>query len=100
MATYKSIQKVTREREIWSRMEHPNIVPLCGYTEESELFGPFGALVSPVSCTRSSQSPVLRGSVVSKWRFCSFSQQAWRIIDNGGAYCNGDYSVIIHLTLS
>lgn len=46
----QGIQKVTREREIWSRLEHPNIVPLCGYTEESDLFGPFGALVSPVSC--------------------------------------------------
>jgi len=39
---------VTREREVWARMKHANVVPLYGYTEESELFGPFGALISPV----------------------------------------------------
>ena len=41
-------QKVTREREVWARMKHANIVPMYGYTEESKLFGDLGALISPV----------------------------------------------------
>jgi hypothetical protein len=39
---------VDRERSVWGQVEHPNIIPLYGYTEESDLFGPFGALISPV----------------------------------------------------
>jgi hypothetical protein len=35
--------------EVWADMDHPNIVPLLGYTSESELFGDFGAFISPVS---------------------------------------------------
>jgi hypothetical protein len=42
------VQKVTREREVWARMKHVNVVPMYGYTEESKLFGQFGALISPV----------------------------------------------------
>jgi hypothetical protein len=30
-------------------MDHPNIVPLVGYTSESKIFGEFGAFISPVS---------------------------------------------------
>jgi hypothetical protein len=41
------IQKVTREREVWARMKHANIVPMYGYAE-GEQFGDFGALISPV----------------------------------------------------
>ena len=29
-------------------MDHPNIVPLVGYTTESKIFGVFGAFISPV----------------------------------------------------
>ena len=29
-------------------MKHPNVAPMYGYTEQSELFGSFGALISPV----------------------------------------------------
>ncbi|PVF97278.1 kinase-like protein [Serendipita vermifera] len=39
-------QKVQREREVWARLKHENIIPLYGYTEES-LFFPFGSLISP-----------------------------------------------------
>ena len=37
-----------RERAAWACLEHPNVVRLYGYTESSELFGSFGALISPV----------------------------------------------------
>jgi hypothetical protein len=30
-------------------MDHPNIVPLLGYTSRSEIFGLFGSFISPVS---------------------------------------------------
>lgn len=29
-------------------MDHPNIAPLYGYTEPNQLFGDFGAFISPV----------------------------------------------------
>lgn len=34
---------------VWAQVEHPNVVPLYGYTEEGENFGSFGALISQVS---------------------------------------------------
>jgi hypothetical protein len=37
---------VNREREVWWRLVHPNILPLYGYCEN---FGTFGAMISPVS---------------------------------------------------
>lgn len=40
-------RKMTREREVWADLRHPNILPLYGYTEGSELFGRYGALISP-----------------------------------------------------
>lgn len=50
---------MTREREVWGHLEHPNITPLYGYTEESKLFGPFGALISPVKLVQSCQGGLL-----------------------------------------
>ena len=38
-----------RERRIWATLDHPNILPLYGFTDDEELFQPFGALISPVS---------------------------------------------------
>ena len=41
-------QKVMRERVIWATASHQNIHRFYGYADD-EAFGPFGALVSPVS---------------------------------------------------
>jgi hypothetical protein len=37
-----------RELELWAGLQHPNIVPIYGYAEDEKIFGPFGALISPV----------------------------------------------------
>jgi hypothetical protein len=37
-----------RERKLWSALSHTNIVPFYGYAEAQEIFGDFGALISPV----------------------------------------------------
>jgi hypothetical protein len=39
---------MSRERELWAALQHPNIVPLYGYVEDEQMFGLFGALISPV----------------------------------------------------
>ena len=50
---------MARELEVWGGLKHPNIVPLIGYTEDSDLFGPFGALVSKVrSCHSKATIPL------------------------------------------
>jgi hypothetical protein len=44
-------QKVRRECDVWAQLKHENIVPLYGYAENVEVYGPFGpygALISPV----------------------------------------------------
>lgn len=48
LALLTSVQKVHRERRVWGRLDHPNIVPMYGFAEGEELFGPLGALISPV----------------------------------------------------
>ncbi|KAG8812252.1 hypothetical protein FRC17_002114 [Serendipita sp. 399] len=39
-------RKFKRESKVWSRLSHPNILPLYGICMEDD-FGPFGALISP-----------------------------------------------------
>jgi hypothetical protein len=39
-----------REGAIWSKLDHPNILPLLGFVDDDIGFQPFGAFVSPVSC--------------------------------------------------
>ncbi|KAG8763301.1 hypothetical protein FRC15_008054, partial [Serendipita sp. 397] len=39
-------RKYRREAQVWSRLSHPNILPLYGLCMDSD-FGPFGALISP-----------------------------------------------------
>ncbi|KAG9054438.1 hypothetical protein FS842_005125 [Serendipita sp. 407] len=39
-------RKIQREKLVWARLDHPNILPLYGYAED-RLFHPLGALVSP-----------------------------------------------------
>jgi hypothetical protein len=39
---------MSRERELWALLEHPNILPFYGYAEDEQVFGLFGALISPV----------------------------------------------------
>jgi hypothetical protein len=40
-----------REGLIWSKLDHPNILPLLGFVDDDEAFQPFGAFISPVSRT-------------------------------------------------
>ncbi|PVF91075.1 kinase-like protein [Serendipita vermifera] len=40
-------RKIRREGFIWSRLDHPNILPLLGFANDDKGFGPFGAFVSP-----------------------------------------------------
>lgn len=34
---------------MWAWLQHPNILPLYGFAEAEEYYGPYGALISPVS---------------------------------------------------
>ncbi|KAG8833186.1 hypothetical protein FRC17_011185 [Serendipita sp. 399] len=40
-------QKRLRERVIWGKLNHPDILPLIGYAEGDERLEPFGGLISP-----------------------------------------------------
>ncbi|PVF94190.1 kinase-like protein [Serendipita vermifera] len=40
-------RKIMREGAIWSKLNHPNILPLLGYVDDDVGFQPFGAFVSP-----------------------------------------------------
>jgi hypothetical protein len=44
----KCLQKLRRERTVWARLSHENILPLHGYCENDDEFGAYGALISPV----------------------------------------------------
>jgi hypothetical protein len=44
-----SAKKLRRERTVWGRLRHPNVLPLYGFADDYELFQPLGALISPVS---------------------------------------------------
>ncbi|PVF94191.1 hypothetical protein CPB86DRAFT_54194 [Serendipita vermifera] len=39
-------RKIMREGLIWSKLDHPNILPLLGFADDDS-FQPFGAFVSP-----------------------------------------------------
>jgi hypothetical protein len=43
-------QTLNRERAVWARLNHPNIIPLYGHTQGGGIFGPYGSLISPVGC--------------------------------------------------
>ncbi|PVF94193.1 kinase-like protein [Serendipita vermifera] len=40
-------RKIHREGLIWSKLNHPNILPLLGFADDDKGFEPFGAFVSP-----------------------------------------------------
>ncbi|KIM30240.1 hypothetical protein M408DRAFT_22263 [Serendipita vermifera MAFF 305830] len=40
-------RKLQRERTVWARLRHPNVLPLYGTAKDHELFQPFGGFISP-----------------------------------------------------
>jgi hypothetical protein len=68
------IQKLNRERAVWARLNHPNVIVLYGYTKAIEAFDPYGAFISPVSHILITMTGSLISSmVVSQWRCCEIS---------------------------
>ena len=67
-----------RERAAWACLEHPNVVRLYGYTESSELFGSFGALISPVMRANAFIAPAYCFPVVQEWRYGQIPRRAWQ----------------------
>ncbi|PVF94194.1 kinase-like protein [Serendipita vermifera] len=48
LGTLQSMRrKIRREGLIWSKLNHPNILPLLGFADDDKGFEPFGAFVSP-----------------------------------------------------
>jgi hypothetical protein len=71
-----------RERGAWACLDHPNVVCLYGYTESSEVFGSFGALISPVMRANAFIAPAYCFPVVQEWRCRKVPQQCWRNADD------------------
>lgn len=81
-------RKVKREREIWGRLSHPNILPLYGFSDD---FGNYGALISPWCENGNVGNYIRRFQVGPLQRF-----QLWCGITNGIVYLHSHNPVVIH----
>lgn len=88
-------RKIERERKVWERLDHPNILPFYGHADDPE-FEPFGAFISPW-CEHGDSNQYLEryGSSLSPFD----RLQLWKGVVNGVVFLHTCSPVIIHADL-
>lgn len=86
-------RKLQRERTVWARLRHRNVLPLYGFAKDHELFEPFGGFISPWR-TKGNACEFLKthGNSMSKDERLGL----WKGVVAGVAYLHNLEPVLVH----
>ncbi|KIM30235.1 hypothetical protein M408DRAFT_328291 [Serendipita vermifera MAFF 305830] len=91
--THTMERKLRRERTVWARLHHPNVLPLYGFANDHELFLPFGAFISP---WHEKGNAIEFLKVHGESMTMDARVKLWRGVVNGVAYIHGRDPVLVH----
>ena len=84
-----SVQRLRREMDVWWKLDHPNVVPLWGYTDD---MGPLPTMISPVGRRPPTDSQCSASLVVREWKcikLCPERGARLRVQTSAGAFSTG-----------
>jgi hypothetical protein len=84
-----SVQRLRREMDVWWKLDHPNVVPLWGYTDD---MGPLPSMISPVGRHLPKDSQCSASLVVREWKcikLCPEGGARLRVQTPAGAFSTG-----------